>query len=127
MIYIEQNIYKDLIKLKNENCGFILGKNKRINKMFKCKNISKKENSFKIGPIDVLKFIKKYFFKLLFSKTIIMIYHVHDYSPLLSKKDKKNMINNIIYMIIFNSKFFLYRKKNNIIESIDYVICKDIK
>ena len=125
MIYIKREVYNELIKLKNENCGFAYGKRNKIENIFKIKNISNNPNEFKMKKIDVFIFIFKIFINFLFKGFNFVIYHTHSLNKNLSKKDIKNMILKITYIIIYKNKLFLYKKINNEIIELKYIIYKE--
>lgn len=119
---ISKKIYKELIKLENENCGFIYGYNYKINKINKIKNIAKKFNRFKMKKSEVFLFILKNFFELLKKDFVLGIYHVHTIYGYLSEEDKKNMIPGIIYILVYNDQLFFFEKRKNSIIKLDFII-----
>lgn len=112
MIFIKENIYKKIINLKKESCGFIFGKN-CVDNFYLMKNKSSKKDEFKIGSFNFLLFVFKNFFKLLKCNHFI-VFHVHSLSKDLSQKDKKNMISGILYAIVFKNNINLYIKNKKI-------------
>lgn len=129
MIYVSETIHKQLIKLKNEDCGFIHGKENEMNKICKIKNTSSNFNEYKMKKINVLSFVFRNFWSFLFLKCNWMIYHVHSYNGYLSELDRKNMILKVVYIIIFKDELYLYQKleKNKEAETLRYKIKKDAK
>jgi len=111
MILIDKEVYHKLINIKErEECGFATSIVNKINNLFPVKNKSKNKNKFKMGFCSKLKSLLKIYFT---NYNLIAIYHVHIHTNKLSSIDIDNMIEGLIYIVVYKENLFLYRLDNN--------------
>jgi hypothetical protein len=115
-IYISNRIYNELQKFKHEDCGIICGR-KYLNKLFPFKNVSKKEYTFAVKRIELL----KHFIFHPFEKRFCL-YHIHKHNGKPSEIDFKNMLEDIIYLIVYQTSLFFYVKQNKEVKLLEYKI-----
>lgn len=109
--------YNELLKLKLEDCGFIYGF-KKLEKIYRVKNISNYENQFIMHPGQAVFFLIKNVFNFFKKDFRFAIYHVHDINGKISAEDKRFTISNINYIIVYKKMLIGYKKEDNQIKSI---------
>jgi len=123
MIYIKKKIYEELCTMwVPEECGFVVGKKDKLEKIYKIKNISKEENKFKMGFINKMKAVLD---MMCHGYGFVIIYHVHEFNSFLSVEDIKNAISKMIYLIVYKNKLYFYKIKKESVDAVEYKVVGD--
>lgn len=107
MIQVTKEAYLQIVELRYESCGFLVGRDGKFSHVHRMVNHSKKHFKYKMSKLDILKFIIRF----LFSKyNQFIVYHCHQFEENLSFEDMNRMIPGIVYGISFNRKLYFYEK-----------------
>ena len=115
-IYISTSAYEKLKKLKHEDCGIVCGR-EYLNKVYPFRNTSKIAYDFAVKRIELLKWFLFHPFESRFC-----LFHIHIHSGNPSAIDFKNMLEDIIYLIVYKEFLFFYIKQNKRIELLEHEI-----
>ena len=121
-IDISQDICNSLHKLNHEDCGFVYTSGHVFDKLKQIRNISKNKNRFRMSKWEVFTFLIPNIFKI----KKICVFHVHKGSPKLSKEDRKNMISNILYLVVSEKKLYFYIEIKKVLYGLSYHIVRGI-
>ena len=107
MIQIYESIYKKLIGLDvQETCGIIAGRGSDFSHFFRTKNKSKFINEFHIGMVEKVKVAWKMFRARC---DVYCLFHVHDKTLRMSRKDIENANVGSLNIIISGGSICVYR------------------
>ena len=118
MIKIANELISDLLLLEHESCGFLYGIHTFYGR-HEVANTAVKKDMYKMKKIDVMKFILKY---LTSKSRVYCIYHVHKDYGYISQGDKKTMIRDIPYLIIYNGQLYFYQKEGESVKRLEYEV-----
>jgi len=119
-VKLNKKLIKKIKKIKVEESCFLYGKNK-LEKIYYCKS----KNDGKIYTVSKLNLIM-FFFKFIFSGSDTVCFcHRHGNWHNLSFTDYLNMVDEVFYMVVYENKFYLY-KKNGVLKSLEEIGVKII-